>query len=107
MRFNGGETSRSVKASSGRSSEGIEKTDGGGGGARQFAGPAMEVTILDRGFANSTTVNFPVWDKIGAIVRLTYGIGEYVDLQIKYLMLLMSILEIINLKYIYSLNFWI
>ncbi|KAJ4907058.1 hypothetical protein Rs2_10716 [Raphanus sativus] len=37
MTFNGGETSRSVKASAGRSSEGIEKTDGGGGEARQFA----------------------------------------------------------------------
>ena len=73
MIFNGGETSRSVKASAGRSSEGIEKTDGGG--ARQFAGPAMEVTTLDRGFANSKTVDFPIWDKIGAVVRLTYGIG--------------------------------
>ncbi|KAL0673988.1 hypothetical protein Bca4012_001969 [Brassica carinata] len=75
MIFNGGETSRSVKASAGRSSEGIEKTDGGG--ARQFAGPAMEVTTLDRGFANSKTVDFPIWDKIGAVVRLTYGIGIY------------------------------
>lgn len=64
--------SRSVKASAGRSTEGVEKTDGG-----QFAGPVMEVTTLDRGFANSTTVDFPVWDKIGAVVRLTYGIGEY------------------------------
>ncbi|KAF8116546.1 hypothetical protein N665_0017s0098 [Sinapis alba] len=56
----------------------MEKTNtsGGGGGARQFACPGMEVTTLDRGFANSTTVDFPVWDKIGAVVRLTYGIGE-------------------------------
>ncbi|KAG2326737.1 hypothetical protein Bca4012_035653 [Brassica carinata] len=80
MRFSGGENARSVKASAGRSSEGMEKTDssGGGGGARQFAaGPVMEVTTLDRGFANSTTVDFPVWDKIGAVVRLTYGIGIY------------------------------
>ncbi|KAF3551512.1 hypothetical protein DY000_02008094 [Brassica cretica] len=46
-----------VKASAGRSSEGMEKTDStGGGGARQFTGPVMEVTTLDRGFANSTTV---------------------------------------------------
>ena len=75
MSFNGGETSRSVKTFAGRSSEGIEKTDGGVGGGGQFAGPAMEVTTLDRGFANSTTVDFPIWDKIGAVVRLTYGIG--------------------------------
>uniref|UniRef100_A0A1J3JB51 CAAX prenyl protease 2/Lysostaphin resistance protein A-like domain-containing protein n=1 Tax=Noccaea caerulescens TaxID=107243 RepID=A0A1J3JB51_NOCCA len=78
MRSNGGENSRGVKVSAGRSSEGIEKTEGvGGGGGRQFAGPAMEVTTLDRGFANSTTVDFPIWDKIGAVVRLTYGIGIY------------------------------
>ncbi|KAH0932686.1 hypothetical protein HID58_009803 [Brassica napus] len=77
MSFNGGETSRSVKTFAGRSSEGIEKTDGGVGGGGQFAGPAMEVTTLDRGFANSTTVDFPIWDKIGAVVRLTYGIGLY------------------------------
>ncbi|WZZ45289.1 hypothetical protein YC2023_041548 [Brassica napus] len=36
--------------------EGMEKTDStGGGGARQFTGPVMKVTTLDRGFANSTT----------------------------------------------------
>ncbi|VVB02179.1 unnamed protein product [Arabis nemorensis] len=74
--YNGGENSRSVKAFAGRSTEGIEKTDGDGGG-RRFAGPAMEVTTLDRGFANSTTVDFPIWDRIGAVVRLTYGIGIY------------------------------
>ncbi|CAN7103943.1 hypothetical protein HID58_017599 [Brassica napus] len=77
MRFNGGDNPRSVRASAGRSSEGMEKTNSSGGGARQFAGPVMEVTTLDRGFANSTTVDFPVWDKIGAVVRLTYGIGIY------------------------------
>ncbi|KAG7643171.1 CAAX prenyl protease 2 [Arabidopsis suecica] len=82
LRFNGGERSRSVIASAERSSEGIEKTTdtvggGGGGGAGRFAGTAMEVTTLDRGFANSTTVDFPIWDKIGAVVRLTYGIGIY------------------------------
>lgn len=80
IRFNGGENSRSVQAFAGRSSEGMEKTDsggGGGGGTGRFAGPAMEVTTLDGGFANSTstTVDFPIWDKIGAVVRLTYGIG--------------------------------
>ena len=58
IRFSSGENARSVKASAGRSSEGVEKTDStGGGGARQFDGPVMEVTTLDRGFANSTTVD--------------------------------------------------
>ncbi|KAG5402571.1 hypothetical protein IGI04_017178, partial [Brassica rapa subsp. trilocularis] len=56
IRFSGGDNARSVKASAGQSSEGVEKTDStGGGGARQFAGPVMGVTTLDRGFANSTT----------------------------------------------------
>ncbi|KAH0852135.1 hypothetical protein HID58_094190 [Brassica napus] len=55
--FSGGENARSIKASAGRSSEVMEKTDSTrGGGARQFAGPVMEVTTLDRGFANSITV---------------------------------------------------
>ncbi|KAH0922594.1 hypothetical protein HID58_022612 [Brassica napus] len=54
--FSGGENARSIKASAGRSSEVMEKTDSTrGGGARQFAGPVMEVTTLDRGFANSIT----------------------------------------------------
>ncbi|CAG7889538.1 unnamed protein product, partial [Brassica rapa] len=42
IRFSGGDNARSVKASAGQSSEGVEKTDStGGGGARQFAGPVM------------------------------------------------------------------
>ncbi|OWM64134.1 hypothetical protein CDL15_Pgr018705 [Punica granatum] len=66
---------RSVKASAERS-EGI---DGGresesGGGAGGFSGPAMEVTTFDRRFGES---EFPVWEKIGAVVRLSYGIGIY------------------------------
>ncbi|XP_010531710.1 PREDICTED: uncharacterized protein LOC104807951 isoform X2 [Tarenaya hassleriana] len=68
--FNCGER----KASRGfTASAGIEKRDGGGG----FAGPTMEVTTLDRSFGGSAAVDLPVWDKIGAIVRLAYGIGIY------------------------------
>ncbi|KAF2532860.1 hypothetical protein F2Q70_00030726 [Brassica cretica] len=45
--FSGGENTRSVKASAGRSSEGMEKRDStGGGGARQFAGPVMEDEVV-------------------------------------------------------------
>lgn len=73
LSFDGGErtTSRSFKVSAR-----IEKRDGGGGRGG-FAGPAMEVTTLDRGFADSAAVDFHVWDKISAVVRLTYGIGIY------------------------------
>ncbi|GMJ12501.1 BALANCE of CHLOROPHYLL METABOLISM 1 [Hibiscus trionum] len=38
-----------------------------------FTGSAMGVTTLDQSF----TEDFPVWDKIGAVVRLSYGIGIY------------------------------
>ncbi|XP_052887562.1 uncharacterized protein LOC108469612 isoform X2 [Gossypium arboreum] len=38
-----------------------------------FTGSAMGVTTLDQTFSE----DFPVWDKIGAVVRLSYGIGIY------------------------------
>ncbi|KAG4134769.1 hypothetical protein ERO13_D08G177300v2 [Gossypium hirsutum] len=38
-----------------------------------FTGSAMGVTTLDQSFGE----DFPVWDKIGAVVRLSYGIGIY------------------------------
>ncbi|KAJ9707172.1 hypothetical protein PVL29_002252 [Vitis rotundifolia] len=62
-----------VRASAERSREGI---DGGREGERGggFTSPAMEVTTLNRSF-NDT--EFPVWEKIGAVVRLSYGIGIY------------------------------
>ncbi|CAI9095391.1 OLC1v1031331C2 [Oldenlandia corymbosa var. corymbosa] len=37
---------------------------------------AMEVTSFNQSFARET--EFPVWEKIGAVVRLSYGIGIYV-----------------------------
>ncbi|OMO77278.1 CAAX amino terminal protease [Corchorus capsularis] len=42
---------------------------------QRFTGTAMEVTTLDRSFGEAA--DFPVWDKIGAVVRLSYGIGIY------------------------------
>ncbi|KAK9266946.1 hypothetical protein L1049_023262 [Liquidambar formosana] len=64
-----------VRASAKGSGEGIdggrEGERGGGGG---FSGPAMEVTTFNQGFGEA---EFPVWEKIGAVVRLSYGIGIY------------------------------
>jgi len=50
-----------------------ESTGSGGGGG--FTSPAMEVTTFDRSFGD--TSEFPVWEKIGAVVRLSYGIGLF------------------------------
>ena len=52
--------------------EGESAGSGGGGG---FTSPAMEVTTFDRSFGDSS--EFPVWEKIGAVVRLSYGIGLF------------------------------
>ncbi|GKU95744.1 hypothetical protein SLEP1_g9067 [Rubroshorea leprosula] len=54
---------RCAKASAERRSEKIEDVERTSG----FSGSAMEVTTLD----------FPVLEKIGAVVRLSYGIGIY------------------------------
>ncbi|KNA16430.1 hypothetical protein SOVF_089020 [Spinacia oleracea] len=57
--------------------DGIERSDGVVGG---YTGSTMEVTTFNQSFgdaASATAADFPVWDKIGAIVRLSYGIGIY------------------------------
>ncbi|KAM7491087.1 hypothetical protein LguiA_034008 [Lonicera macranthoides] len=62
-----------VKAMGERSSEGIDgggERKGGGG----YTSSAMEVTTFNQGFGEA---EFPVWEKIGAVVRLSYGIGIY------------------------------
>ncbi|CAN0908184.1 hypothetical protein LINGRAHAP2_LOCUS25164 [Linum grandiflorum] len=70
-----------VRIAAERSSEGINPTDSGGGGssggagAGGFTGGAMEVTTFDRSFGEAD--QYPVWEKIGAVVRLSYGIGIY------------------------------
>lgn len=50
-----------------------ERSDGGVSGG--FTGSTMEVTTFNQNFGDAT--EFPVWDKIGAVVRLSYGIGIY------------------------------
>lgn len=61
---------------------GREAVDGGGGAEREsvgggFTSSAMEVTTFNQRFRSSTETEFPVWEKIGAVVRLSYGIGEF------------------------------
>ncbi|XP_021912678.1 uncharacterized protein LOC110826363 [Carica papaya] len=72
IRFNrvGRVHKRCVKASAGRSSEGIEARESFVGG------PAMDVTTSDRSFSDDAS-DFAFWEKIGAVVRLSYGIGIY------------------------------
>ncbi|XP_021768176.1 uncharacterized protein LOC110732533 isoform X1 [Chenopodium quinoa] len=57
--------------------DGIERSDGSGVG---YTRSTMEVTTFNQSFgdaASATSADFPVWDKIGAVVRLSYGIGIY------------------------------
>ncbi|ERN09319.1 uncharacterized protein LOC18437467 [Amborella trichopoda] len=61
-----------IRAFSERSGEEI-----GGVGSEErpgFSGPAMEVSTSVHGYGEA---EFPLWDKLGAIVRLSYGIGIY------------------------------
>lgn len=56
-----------------------ESLDGRGRDQREsgrFASPAMEVTTLD----TFNEAEFPVWDKISAVVRLSFGIGQSLSL---------------------------
>ncbi|OIW10885.1 hypothetical protein TanjilG_27831 [Lupinus angustifolius] len=59
-----------VKASAERTGETIDDGETRTG----FTTPAMEVTTLNRSLNDA---DFPVWEKIGAVVRLSYGIGIY------------------------------
>ncbi|GLT81247.1 hypothetical protein SLA2020_526410 [Shorea laevis] len=62
---------RCVKASAERRRDEMEEVER----TRGFSGSAMEVTTLDRRFGDAT--DFPVWEKVGTVVRLSYGIGIY------------------------------
>ncbi|XP_052171298.1 uncharacterized protein LOC127787344 isoform X2 [Diospyros lotus] len=64
-----------VRASAERSRERVDgrgESKGGGGGGG-YTSSAMEATTFNRSFE----AEFPVWEKIGAVVRLSYGIGIY------------------------------
>ncbi|KAK4786599.1 hypothetical protein SAY86_010432 [Trapa natans] len=67
---------RTVRASVERSKgiDGGRETESRGAAAGGFRGPTMQVTTFDRSFGEA---EFPVWEKIGAVVRLSYGIGIY------------------------------
>ncbi|KAL0550487.1 hypothetical protein IC582_015008 [Cucumis melo] len=60
----------SVRASAEPRSERLDE----GQTRSRFTAPAMEVTTLDTSFRET---EFPVWEKIGAVVRLSYGVGIY------------------------------
>ncbi|RDX66841.1 hypothetical protein CR513_54350 [Mucuna pruriens] len=62
---------RCVKASAERTGDTIDDGESRTG----FTTPAMEVTTFNRSTFNDA--DFPVWEKIGAVVRLSYGIGIY------------------------------
>ncbi|EPS64215.1 hypothetical protein M569_10564, partial [Genlisea aurea] len=55
----------------GEAMERRERRESGGG----YSVSTMEVTTFNQSFNDAA--DFPVWDKIGAIVRLGYGIGIY------------------------------
>ncbi|XP_047972556.1 uncharacterized protein LOC125215237 [Salvia hispanica] len=64
----------------------MAKVNGGGGevvegGDRESGGgytvPAMEVTTFNQSYNDTAAADLLVWEKIGAIVRLGYGIGIY------------------------------
>lgn len=67
-----------VRASVEGSSEGsIDDARGGGGGDRRRSSFAagIEVSAIDRSFGGAAA-EVAVWEKLGAVVRLSYGIGE-------------------------------
>ncbi|XP_057978543.1 uncharacterized protein LOC131164983 [Malania oleifera] len=61
------------KVSAERRREGIDGLREGESQGR-FAGSGMEVTTFGHGFGEP---EFAVWEKIGAVVRMSYGIGIY------------------------------
>lgn len=68
-----------VKATAERGGGSAEVVEGGAenetGGVGRYASSAMEVTTFNQNFTGET--EFPVWEKIGAVVRLSYGIGKW------------------------------
>lgn len=60
--------------SNGGGGEAVESREGKSSTAGFNRVPVMEVTTLNQSFNDA---EFPVWEKIGAIVRLGYGMGIY------------------------------
>ncbi|KAF3485617.1 hypothetical protein F2Q69_00056913 [Brassica cretica] len=77
------EKRRSVKASSTSQSSGEAIDDElavpsvGGFSSGELAGPSGEVTSVGEFVGGSGGGDFSGWDKVGAVVRLSYGIGIY------------------------------
>ncbi|XP_042428725.1 uncharacterized protein LOC122015765 [Zingiber officinale] len=78
----------SIKASAEGNRERIDGSESrrggfaaGGAAVEVSASPASvsttNTTVIDRSFSAGGDSEFPVWDKIGAIVRVSYGIGIY------------------------------
>ncbi|KAL3619401.1 hypothetical protein CASFOL_036971 [Castilleja foliolosa] len=63
-----------VRAERNSGREAVESGEIESGGVG-YTVPAMDVTTFNQSFNDAT--EFPVWDKIGAVVRLGYGIGIY------------------------------
>lgn len=70
-----------VKATAERSRETVDggperdiSSIGGAGRTGGFTGSAMEVTTFNQSFGDAS--DFPAWEKIGALVRLSYGVGS-------------------------------
>lgn len=78
FRYGGGIVRASMEPNRrGEMIDGVGRSDGGG---RGYTGSAMEVTTFNQSFGDAhaaASADFPVWDKIGAVVRLSYGIGIY------------------------------
>ncbi|KAF7128077.1 hypothetical protein RHSIM_Rhsim11G0014500 [Rhododendron simsii] len=70
-----GESVLRVRASAERRGEGVDGRGEGEGRGVAYTGSAMEVTTFNRGFEEA---ELALWEQIGAVVRLSYGIGVYV-----------------------------
>ncbi|MFS7923456.1 hypothetical protein Hanom_Chr03g00260901 [Helianthus anomalus] len=70
---NGGDGIDATERKNAGAGAGVGVGAGAGAGAGSgFSGSTMEVTTFNQSFPDT---EFPVWDKIGAVVRLSYGIG--------------------------------
>lgn len=66
-----------VRSATERIDDGVAPSRGGGLAAG--VGPAMEISasLSSSSSDRSREAEFPTWEKLGAVVRLSYGIGIY------------------------------